>query len=150
VSEPEPQERQVEVVYNGQAHRWTAMAMPDESAEEIAGDFLRHADVFVEAAAVSGPRIIRVLDASTSHLPEQVCEDLNGWDGVIAYAVSNSDDQYGWLLHVPQDPVAKADDSDGFPSEVLTLQRFARGLDCDYVLLDRDAEQVEGLPTWDW
>jgi hypothetical protein len=100
-----------------------------------------------------GPRIIRVLDASTAHLPEHVCEDLNSWEGVTAYALSTSDDHYGWLLHVPEelaDPAEQELDEDGVPAEVLTLQRFARGLDCDYVLLDRDAAQVEGLPTWEW
>lgn len=106
------------------------------------------------AGRQDGPRIIQVLDASTAHLPQEVCENLNGYDGVIAYALSTSNDHYGWLLHVPENPDEHAsdydEDPDGVPAEVLTVQRYARGLGCDYVLLDRDAEQVNGLPTWDW
>lgn len=117
-----------------------------------------------QPAAADSPRIIRVLDASTAHLPQQVCAQLNGWDGVIAHSLSTSDDHYGWLLWVPDDPdnhAADHDDTDefpllqgedpsGVPAEVLAVQRYARRLGCDYVLLDPDAERIADLPTWDW
>jgi len=36
------------------------------------------------------------------------------------------------------------------PDVVLTIQRYARGLGCEDVLFDADADQVGDLPTWDW
>jgi hypothetical protein len=104
----------------------------------------------------SDMRIFKVLDLSIAHLPQQLCASLSGWDGVTAYALSTPDGNYGWLLHVPDDPdgyaadYAETDEADGLPAEVLVIQRFARGLGCDYVLLDRDAERIDALPAWDW
>jgi hypothetical protein len=94
---------------------------------------------------MSKPRIIKMLDATTGHLPEKVCQDLNGYDGVIA-----TDREYGWLLWVPEDPAGHAEEYGEIPAEVVALQVFARELGCDYVLLDRDADRVDGLPHWEW
>ena len=113
----------------------------------------------VESVSIDRPidtRIVKVLDLSTAHLPQPVCASLPLWDGVTAYPLSTSDDNYGWLLHVPDDPdgytadYTETDEADGLPAEVLAIQRFARGLGCDYVLLDRDAERIDALPAWDW
>ncbi|MEJ3741791.1 hypothetical protein WEI85_00615 [Actinomycetes bacterium KLBMP 9797] len=92
------------------------------------------------------PTILSVLDLSTAHLPEEVCDDLSGEPGVIAHRVT-----YGWLMWVPADPDAFAAETiDPMPEEVLAIQRYARRLGCQYVLFDRDAEQVDELPTWQW
>lgn len=88
----------------------------------------------------------KFLDASTAHLPQNICELLDSYDGVIAYEHG----EYGWLLWVPDDVDEHATDYLDIPDEVLVVQRFARNLDCDYVLLDRDADRVDGLPTWEW
>ncbi len=113
----------------------------------------------------SSPRIIRMLDLSTAHLPKEVAEDLTAYDGVIAYPLSTSDAEYGWLLWVPEHPDQRAADygeadadpqdvidgtADGIPAAVLAIWHYARAAGCDYVLLDRGAERVAGLPTWDW
>lgn len=106
-------------------------------------------------------RIIKVLDLSTAHLPESLMNGpigpLNSIEGVIAYAHG----EYGFLLWVPDDPQEHADDypnpadddvcsDEGVPAEVLAVQLYARGLGCDYVLFDRDADTNADLPTWDW
>lgn len=91
----------------------------------------------------------KFLDLSTSHLPQQVFKDLNSYTGVHAHVF-----RYGWLLHVPENvddhAMDYSDETDPIPPEVLAIQRFARNLDCDYVLLDRDASAIEDLPTWEW
>lgn len=102
---------------------------------------------------VDGP-VHWYLDASTAHLPPALLENLNSYDGVIAART-----KHGWLLWVPDDPDAHAadysdtdpgDDEDfGVPREVLVIQRFARKLGCDRVLLDSDAEKVPGLPMFE-
>jgi hypothetical protein len=91
------------------------------------------------------PNIYLLLDLSTTHLPEHLRDDLDSVDGLTARALP-----FGWLLWVPEDPDAHAADyADAFPAEVLLIQRYARGLRCDYVLLDRDADTDDQLPTWD-
>lgn len=95
------------------------------------------------------PRIIHLLDLSTAHLPPPECADLPSYDGVIAYPLSTTDEHYGWLLWVPNDPDAEAATYQ-IPAAVLAIQRHARHHDCDYVLLDRDAHTTPDLPTWNW
>ncbi len=53
---------------------------------------------------------------------------------------------------VPPDPQAHAVGKPDLPSEVLAIQRYARGLGCDDVLFDADADagQVGDLSTWGW
>lgn len=36
------------------------------------------------------------------------------------------------------------------PEEMLAIQRYARGVGCDYVLFDPDADCIDELPTRDW
>jgi hypothetical protein len=91
------------------------------------------------------PAIRQFLDLSTAHLPKDIRDALSAQPGVVAYALT-----YGWLMWVPDDPDGHcADGEQPVPDVVLTIQRYARERDCDYVLFDADADQVEGLPTWD-
>ncbi|GAA2522727.1 hypothetical protein [Pilimelia columellifera] len=93
-----------------------------------------------------GPRIIRMLDASTEHLPTALRHPTTGLTavtGVIADAR-----EHGFLLWVPCDPDAHAADYGDVPPELLALQRYARALGCDYVLLDSDAAPVPGLTVF--
>jgi hypothetical protein len=89
--------------------------------------------------------IIHMLDLSTAHLPEQILNNLNGYDGVIA-----TEREYGALLHVPSDPAETEQDYGTIPTEVLAVQLYARRHGCDYVLFDADAEIDDNLPSWDW
>ncbi len=104
------------------------------------------------------PVIRRVLDVSTSHLPEHLGSDveagLNGCQLAVCYRLD-----YGWLMWVPSDPedsaystLGEPDDPDWDDDEriVLAIHKFARALDCDYVLFDSDGLTVDGLPTWEW
>jgi hypothetical protein len=92
-----------------------------------------------------GATVRSLLDLSTAHLPENLgSHGLSGHDGVVAYQL-----EYGWLMWIPADPQAHAGDYPDLPPEVLAIQRYARGLGCDYVLFDADADRVGDLPTWD-
>lgn len=90
--------------------------------------------------------IRKVLDISISHLPMEQGATLNELDGVVAHEY-----QYGWLMWVPNDP----DESnlameEQAPENILMLQRYARDLDCDYIMFDRDAEPEDQLPSYEW
>jgi hypothetical protein len=102
----------------------------------------------------------RFLDLSITHLTPALARNrhtaqagdvwLGAVDGVTAYQV-----EYGWLMWVPDDPETHASDYDyprdghPFPEVVLTIQRYARDLGCDYVLFDADAEALPDLPTFE-
>jgi hypothetical protein len=92
------------------------------------------------------PVIRTFLDLSTAHLPQQVCDRLSAQPGVIAYQTI-----HGWLLWVPDDPDdSSAGGGEPVPDVVLAIQRYARALGCDYVLVDADGDEVDDLPTWHW
>lgn len=112
---------------------------PRKQVQEIL-DAARH-------AAVQQPRIVKVLDLSTAHIPEQYGQNLAALDGVIAYEHG----EYGYLMWVPEHPVIHAlEGMELPPSEIVEIQLFARNLGCDYVLFDRDADIIDDLPHWDW
>ena len=92
------------------------------------------------------PDIRTMLDLSTAHLPEQICDQLGAIPGVVAHETV-----YGWLMWVPNHP-GHPDEHGGaqIPDVVATIQAFARAAGCDYVLFDADADRIDALPTWDW
>lgn len=89
------------------------------------------------------PHILRMLDACANHLPLDVFLDLNGHDGVTAHETD-----FGWLLHVPS--VIPDDDEGLTPAAIVRLWRYAAKLHCVYIMLDRDADTLPRLPTYDW
>ena len=106
------------------------------------------------AGVAGGPNVGKFLDLSTGHLPQRwgVRADEGG-DGLSnAPGVSANILPYGWLMWVPDDPDQYAEDEEGGvpPQEILVIQRYARKHGCDYVLFDRDADQVDDLPSWVW
>ncbi|WP_040392553.1 DUF5983 family protein [Catelliglobosispora koreensis] len=91
------------------------------------------------------PSLRMFLDLATSHLPEDVFQDLGGIKGVTAHGTA-----YGWLMWVPPNPDEHAGDYPAIPGEVLVVQRYARSHGCDYVLFDNSADTDPLLPAWDW
>lgn len=96
--------------------------------------------------------IRRLLNLSTAHLPQHLGTPggLDRVAGIIAHTVAHTTD-VGILLWVPDDPDESAHAmADPVPAMVLAIQRYARTWNCDYVLLDADADRVDDLPVWDW
>ena len=97
------------------------------------------------------------MDLSTAHLPERFFNsEVEGEAGNIRSYIWGTPVQpleHGALLWIPDDPKASAEagtDGETTAPEVLAIQLFARGLGCDYVLFDADAEETDELPRWDW
>jgi hypothetical protein len=68
------------------------------------------------------PAIRTLLDLSTAHLPEQICDRLGAIPGVIAHQTA-----YGWLVFVPNHPdQPNAHTGAQVPEVVLTILRYAR------------------------
>jgi len=119
------------------------------------------------------PKFFKMLDLSTAHLTETVAQDLNSYPGVIA-----DDRTYGWFLWVPEnvdehvaeyesalEPMTPPDDPNyddvhhsevqerelnAIPAEVVAIWRYAQKHECQYVLLDRDADVNPDLPNYEW
>ncbi len=117
-----------------------------EVREEAAEMRAAALDVAVDLLRPDVP-VMRVLDLCTSHLPKVICERLSGYDGVIAHNTPA-----GWLLWVPNELEQHLKDYGvkSIPRPVRLIWEYAANLGCSYVLLDRDAETVEELRTWDW
>lgn len=88
--------------------------------------------------------IDRTLVCSTSHLSEEDNQSLFDEEtNLIVYSL----DEYGYMILArPVESDEPREHSDNLES----LLEFARKNDCDWLRLDRDAEQIEGLPTFEW
>lgn len=93
----------------------------------------------------AGPRVRRLLDMSTQHIPPHILEDgLHTVSGLVVYST-----RYGWLMWVPADPAARAAEQiDPPPAALVAIQRYARRYGCDFVLFDADADTDPHLPLY--
>jgi len=92
------------------------------------------------------------LDCSTAHVSFETAEWLaeigqlnaSGDGDGGQFAISST--HYGWFLHVGK--------IDGMPEPAATdlapIFEKARAAGADYVMLDRDADKLDGLPVFDW
>ncbi len=97
-------------------------------------------------ATTGGPRIMSILELSTQHLPQHVCQNLNRYDGISAL-----DTGYGWMLLVPSDLADhRVDYAGSLPHQVWPLWEYARRYGADFIQLDRDTDTVGALPTGQW
>lgn len=92
-----------------------------------------------------------MLELSTAHITEQTAEwiddnlvfqntNILGTDmNIIAYQKGD----YGWFIPLGQD-------FDLVPADLKQVIEKAKQLKCDWIMLDRDAETVDGLRTYDW
>jgi hypothetical protein len=91
--------------------------------------------------------IRKMLDISTAHLPArffapETC--VEAWENVGGVHPT----EYGVIVWVPDD--VENGEMPDTPEEVTAIRRYARALDCDYIMLDCDAEQLADLPSWEW
>ena len=92
------------------------------------------------------PTFFKMLDLSTAHLPQKVCENLNRYNSVTA-----DKSECGWLLSVPEDINDVLRWNNGaVPTAVVHIWRHAQKHDCQYVLIDRDGAKYEELPIYQW
>lgn len=112
-----------------------------EPGKSHLGEYLLNiGKVMREVSAYPNPTIHRMLDLSTAHLPPEARAELNNYEGVTAREY-----EYGWLLYVPPRLGSGAD----YPDFINDIWRYATKHDCRYVLLDRDAEEITDLPTYE-
>ena len=82
--------------------------------------------------------IRKFLDLSTAHISGKT----NSWlESEGRPSIHQTD--AGWFLWCSLF-------NEEMPRDLLTVVAYARGLGCCYVMLDRDAELIEALPTYEW
>ena len=89
----------------------------------------------------------RILDISTAHVSGRTAE-LIRCERLHAFAVIFEKGDYGWLVYVPSEP--GNEDHPDFPADLKAVMVFARKLDCDWIMFDRDGVILDELPAFDW
>jgi hypothetical protein len=94
--------------------------------------------------------IAKYLDCSTSHVTIEDAEMLNH----PSSRLNATGTEYGWFVWVPPadmlaDYIAQIHE-EGLSDAFCGVLRYARRHGCDRVLFDRDASDVDELPTFDW
>jgi hypothetical protein len=84
-----------------------------------------------------------LLELSDRHLPPGLADTLTATANLhISWTA------FGTLLRVPtHEQLSRA--TGYLPADIIVILRYARDLDCDYVLIDPDADIDADLPAWD-
>lgn len=85
----------------------------------------------------------RFLDLSTGHLKPETRDQLD--KGFAPGALYPHCEGYGWIMNVPD----MIDEADKPGEDMQACIDKARALRCDYILFDRDAPEIDGLPLYD-
>ncbi|WP_437387427.1 hypothetical protein [Brucella intermedia] len=95
---------------------------------------------------VMHPQMDKVLTISTGHVTEATAERLSkdNIPGTIVFEKG----VYGWLLWTGIEPDEET--LAGIPVELWQVIQFAKSLGCEWLMLDRDADQITALEVWDW
>jgi hypothetical protein len=106
------------------------------------------------------PGVRTYLDASTAHITQDDDTRLRAWAALEPEDSKGSAPSrtighaYGYFVHVALDETAEEHDSDareaGMSDGFFALMKYARQHGCCWINLDRDADQIDGLPTFNW
>ena len=93
--------------------------------------------------------IERVLSISTAHISAETDEKLRNGDMDEAGMSVYEKGEFGWFIFV--DHVVECFwYKDEIPEDLMRCIRLAQANHCEWLCLDRDAETVDNLPTYDW
>lgn len=96
------------------------------------------------------------MDGCTSHVSPEARDWLEEQGRIAAAAQTGQDEEpaihigrlvTGWFFYANEEPLSP---DLGIPDDVARLMQEARKRGCEYVLLDRDAQEIDGLPTYEW
>ena len=101
----------------------------------------------MERLKMSELEVVKTLVVSTAHTTEKDNLRLERESDLVHYELG----EYGWLIYVNKQILDEYPDalkaySYGFKQVVLLAQEKG----CDYLRLDRDANTVDGLVTYNW
>lgn len=95
-----------------------------------------------ESLAPAQAEIVKMLVLSTSHITERVSKHFQLW---VPYIIDRAD--VGHIMPIVTDmPEALAE----VPACVAEVVKFAQARGCTWIMFDKDAPAVPGLPIYDW
>lgn len=98
--------------------------------------------------------IDRTLVLSTAHVHPETAHILDGEDPHKQIDGHVADwGCYGWVVWCGGQTVPKIElDAEMLymPADLHRVVMFARDNNCQYVRFDCDADEIDGLPTWEW
>ncbi|PZP71801.1 hypothetical protein [Methylorubrum populi] len=99
----------------------------------------------VEVRLVSpGLELPRMLVLSTSHLRQETAQLLEADEaGVIRHEKG----EYGWIIPIIDNP---SNEPPPNLTDLVGIYGLARSVGATWIMLDRDADTVDGLETWEW
>jgi hypothetical protein len=99
----------------------------------------------------------KMMCLSTGHITEETAkafatlEDLSPPPAWLQRLIVYLHGEYGWLLCIGGDAVDHIDlVNDGVPEELYGVMKHAHAHDCEWLLLDQDADLIDELPHFDW
>lgn len=94
--------------------------------------------------------VMQMLDLSTAHITQETAkwieEELKLEHSTI---IAFPKDEYGWFIHVPNYE-EDAEYMEYPPKDLLYLFGVAKGMHCEWICLDRDAQIDWTLPHYKW
>jgi hypothetical protein len=91
--------------------------------------------------------ICQYLDASTAHLTAAEMDLASADAATLPRCISHT---YGAWVHVPSEPSFEPPGLAECAPNLLAVIKYARARDCNWINFDADADECEGLPTFDW
>lgn len=97
------------------------------------------------------PEISKMLVLSTAHVDMPTRSLLDEWcrgidlvtrQGISVAPTLVGAHDYGWLIYCTET-------CEGLPDDLTACIEYARGLGCCYLLLDADADEVDGLTVYE-
>lgn len=92
--------------------------------------------------------IHRFVVISTAHVSETTAKRLNNTPAKKWPGLGGPYGEYGWFLYAHDENAGVGPDV--IPAELFGVMTWARKQGFDYILFDCDADQIEGLPAFDW
>ena len=82
-----------------------------------------------------------MLALSTAHIRPETSDSMEAGGPIVAYEKGD----YGFFV-----PDCEGNAQDEIPADLAECLAFARARGCSWLMFDCDAEQVPGLPVYDW
>ena len=93
--------------------------------------------------------ILKMMELSTAHITKQTA---NCMDEYYELLPNYDKGGYGFFVYVPHISILQESScyQEGLPADLFACLKYAAERDCDWLMLDRDCEAVDGLTSYNW
>ncbi|WCK57340.1 hypothetical protein PP175_29560 (plasmid) [Aneurinibacillus sp. Ricciae_BoGa-3] len=92
--------------------------------------------------------IVKTLELSTAHVSEATTKwiDASIHDSSVLVVYDKS--EFGWFIKVPNFSIEQTQELNLVPKDLLGILKMAYDNDCQWVMFDYIANEIEGLPVY--